>query len=281
MKELEEQLGRRPEPEELDLARAALAAAEDEKLQLRKRLQEAEKRLAGLEEEGGCFHPCLTRAGAGSGAGGMLRAQAPRGTSPPRTAPAAPHCSGVAAGEAGPGPTATEPDPRAGCTRAAAAAAATACAHCPRGVSDPPQYHCSRPPCHAVPKPCRGIVLAPSRGGGPGSFSPEGRWARWASRLAFWGRGVQLGRAFTSLLPSSPLLAIRQRKGLANLQRSKCTLGGFWCHGVGGPWQCHSGGRVPGHGEDRVSPRQRFANAAPVQAAPIHLKVSVPGPVVG
>ncbi|XP_049686786.1 shootin-1-like isoform X2 [Accipiter gentilis] len=51
VKELEEQLGRRPEPEELDLARAALAAAEDEKLQLRKRLQEAEKRLAGLEEE--------------------------------------------------------------------------------------------------------------------------------------------------------------------------------------------------------------------------------------
>lgn len=83
MKELEEQLGRRPEPEELDLARAALAAAEDEKLQLRKRLQEAEKRLAGLEEEGGWFHPFLTRAGAGSGARGMLRAQAPRGTSPP------------------------------------------------------------------------------------------------------------------------------------------------------------------------------------------------------
>uniref|UniRef100_A0A8B9LZV5 Shootin-1 n=1 Tax=Accipiter nisus TaxID=211598 RepID=A0A8B9LZV5_9AVES len=83
VKELEEQLGRRPEPEELDLARAALAAAEDEKLQLRKRLQEAEKRLAGLEEEGGWFHPFLTRAGAGSGAGGMLRARAPRGTSPP------------------------------------------------------------------------------------------------------------------------------------------------------------------------------------------------------
>ncbi|GAB0187881.1 shootin-1-like [Grus japonensis] len=52
VKELEEQLGRRPEPEELDLARAALAEAEDEKLQLRKRLQEAERRLAGLEEEG-------------------------------------------------------------------------------------------------------------------------------------------------------------------------------------------------------------------------------------
>ncbi|XP_069653753.1 shootin-1-like isoform X2 [Haliaeetus albicilla] len=51
VKELEEQLGRQPEPEELDLARAALAVAEDEKLQLRRRLQEAEKRLAGLEEE--------------------------------------------------------------------------------------------------------------------------------------------------------------------------------------------------------------------------------------
>ncbi|PKU46814.1 shootin-1-like [Limosa lapponica baueri] len=52
VKELEEQLGRRPEPEELDMAQAALAAAEDEKLQLRKRLQEAEGRLVKLEEEG-------------------------------------------------------------------------------------------------------------------------------------------------------------------------------------------------------------------------------------
>ncbi|KAM6135704.1 shootin-1-like [Phoenicopterus ruber ruber] len=51
VKELEEQLGRRPEPEELDLAREALAAAEDEKVQLRKRLEEAERRLVGLEEE--------------------------------------------------------------------------------------------------------------------------------------------------------------------------------------------------------------------------------------
>ncbi|KAM9663270.1 shootin-1-like isoform 4-T4 [Morphnus guianensis] len=59
VKELEEQLGRRPEPEELDLARAALAVAEDEKLQLRKRLQEAEKRLAGLEEEVGSLQEKL------------------------------------------------------------------------------------------------------------------------------------------------------------------------------------------------------------------------------
>ncbi|CAN0100805.1 unnamed protein product [Bubo scandiacus] len=51
VKELEEQLGKRPELEELDLARASLAAVEDENLQLRKRLGEAEGRLAGLEEE--------------------------------------------------------------------------------------------------------------------------------------------------------------------------------------------------------------------------------------
>ncbi|XP_055578946.1 shootin-1-like isoform X2 [Falco cherrug] len=51
VKELEEQLSRRPEPEELDVAQAALATAEDEKLQLRLRLQEAERRLLSLEEE--------------------------------------------------------------------------------------------------------------------------------------------------------------------------------------------------------------------------------------
>uniref|UniRef100_A0A8C4V8D5 Shootin-1 n=1 Tax=Falco tinnunculus TaxID=100819 RepID=A0A8C4V8D5_FALTI len=51
VKELEEQLSRRPEPEELDVAQAALAMAEDEKLQLRLRLQEAERRLLSLEEE--------------------------------------------------------------------------------------------------------------------------------------------------------------------------------------------------------------------------------------
>ncbi|KAM6266491.1 shootin-1-like isoform 2-T2 [Spheniscus humboldti] len=61
VKELEEQLERRPEPEELDLARAALAAAEDEKLQLRKRLQEAERRLAGLEEEVGSLQEKLAQ----------------------------------------------------------------------------------------------------------------------------------------------------------------------------------------------------------------------------
>ena len=71
VKELEEQLSRRPEPEELDVAQAALAMAEDEKLQLRLRLQEAERRLLSLEEEGGCCHPCPTQAGACSGATGM------------------------------------------------------------------------------------------------------------------------------------------------------------------------------------------------------------------
>lgn len=70
--ELEEQLGRRPEQEELDLARAALAAAEDEKLELRKRLEETERRLVGLEEEGGCLHPHPVWPG---------WAQAPSGTS--------------------------------------------------------------------------------------------------------------------------------------------------------------------------------------------------------
>ncbi|XP_063192620.1 shootin-1-like isoform X1 [Chroicocephalus ridibundus] len=61
VKELEEQLGRRPEPEELDMAQAALAAAEDEKLELRKRLQEAEGRLAGLKEEVGSLREKLAQ----------------------------------------------------------------------------------------------------------------------------------------------------------------------------------------------------------------------------
>ncbi|XP_075355423.1 shootin-1-like [Mycteria americana] len=47
--------------EQLELARAALAAAEDEKLQLKKRLQEAEGRLAGLEEEVGLLQEKLAR----------------------------------------------------------------------------------------------------------------------------------------------------------------------------------------------------------------------------
>lgn len=119
VKELEEQLGRRPEPEELDMAQAALAAAEDEKLELRKRLQEAEGRLAGLKEEGGWFPPCLTQAGTCSSARGMPMALPAHGwgglrlggAPAPRTAPTAPHCSGVAAGEAGPGSATAEPDP--------------------------------------------------------------------------------------------------------------------------------------------------------------------------
>ncbi|XP_074760233.1 shootin-1-like [Athene noctua] len=61
VKELEEQLAKRPELEELDLARAALAAAEDENLELRKRLGEAEGRLAGLEEEVGSLQKKLAR----------------------------------------------------------------------------------------------------------------------------------------------------------------------------------------------------------------------------
>lgn len=88
-----------------------------------------------------------------------------------------------------------------------------------------------------------------------GSLSLEGRWARRVSRLAFWGRGVQLGRAFTSLLSSSPLLAIRQRKGLANLQRSKCTLGGLlepWGGGGGSP------GSATGMGESLGTGRMGF-----------------------
>ncbi|XP_065518853.1 shootin-1-like isoform X3 [Lathamus discolor] len=52
VQELEEELGKRPGPEELDEARAALAAAEEEKLQLRTQLQEAEQRLRELQEEG-------------------------------------------------------------------------------------------------------------------------------------------------------------------------------------------------------------------------------------
>ncbi|XP_009882397.1 PREDICTED: shootin-1-like [Charadrius vociferus] len=61
VKELEEQLGRRPELEELDMAQAALAAAEDEKLQLMKQLQEAEGRLVGLEEEVGSLREKLAQ----------------------------------------------------------------------------------------------------------------------------------------------------------------------------------------------------------------------------
>ncbi|XP_040411921.1 shootin-1-like [Cygnus olor] len=49
VKELEEQLGARPRQEELDLARAALAAAEDGRQELRAQLQEARGRLAELE----------------------------------------------------------------------------------------------------------------------------------------------------------------------------------------------------------------------------------------
>uniref|UniRef100_A0A8B9C3I7 Shootin-1 n=2 Tax=Anser brachyrhynchus TaxID=132585 RepID=A0A8B9C3I7_9AVES len=49
VKELEEQLGTRPRQEELELARAALAAAEEGRQELRAQLQEARGRLAELE----------------------------------------------------------------------------------------------------------------------------------------------------------------------------------------------------------------------------------------
>ncbi|KAM6360983.1 shootin-1-like [Alca torda] len=78
VKELEEQLGRRPEPEKLDMAQAALAAAEDEKLELRKRLQEVEGQLAGLEEEVGSLREKLAQ--------GLL----PQSQTPETVAPAPP-----------------------------------------------------------------------------------------------------------------------------------------------------------------------------------------------
>uniref|UniRef100_A0A672UIF9 Shootin-1-like n=2 Tax=Strigops habroptila TaxID=2489341 RepID=A0A672UIF9_STRHB len=61
VQELEEQLGKRPEPEELDEARAALAVAEEEKLRLRTRLQEAEQRLRELQEEVGLLQEKLAQ----------------------------------------------------------------------------------------------------------------------------------------------------------------------------------------------------------------------------
>ncbi|XP_014822237.1 PREDICTED: shootin-1-like [Calidris pugnax] len=61
VKELEEQLGRRPEPEELDEAQAALAKAEAENGQLTKQLQEAEGRLVELEKEVGSLKEKLAR----------------------------------------------------------------------------------------------------------------------------------------------------------------------------------------------------------------------------
>ncbi|XP_065518844.1 shootin-1-like isoform X2 [Lathamus discolor] len=61
VQELEEELGKRPGPEELDEARAALAAAEEEKLQLRTQLQEAEQRLRELQEEVGLLQEKLAQ----------------------------------------------------------------------------------------------------------------------------------------------------------------------------------------------------------------------------
>lgn len=92
----------RPEPEELNLAQAALAAAEAEKLQLKKQLQETEKRLVGLEEEGG--HLGTSPAWAEPRGRGGLEAPEP-------PAPTMPYCSGTAPGEAAPEPILAESDP--------------------------------------------------------------------------------------------------------------------------------------------------------------------------
>ncbi|XP_074004199.1 shootin-1-like isoform X2 [Numenius arquata] len=83
VKELEEQLGRRPEPEELDMAQAALAAVEDEKLQLTKRLQEAEGRLAELKKEVGSLREKLAH-------GPSLQSHPPEPVAPAPPAPPPP-----------------------------------------------------------------------------------------------------------------------------------------------------------------------------------------------
>ncbi|XP_027765872.1 shootin-1-like [Empidonax traillii] len=61
VEELQEQLRMRPEPEELDRAREALAEVEEQKLELRRRLEEAEGRLVGLEEEVGFLREKLAQ----------------------------------------------------------------------------------------------------------------------------------------------------------------------------------------------------------------------------
>ncbi|KAM6269874.1 shootin-1-like [Porphyrio hochstetteri] len=88
VKELEEQLGKRPEPEELELAQAALARAEDEKLQLKKQLQEAEQRLVGLEEEVGMLQKKLAQDTLPESQTPELAAPAPPPPPPPLPPPA-------------------------------------------------------------------------------------------------------------------------------------------------------------------------------------------------
>ncbi|XP_062489758.1 shootin-1-like [Pezoporus occidentalis] len=83
VQELEEELGKRPGPEELDEARAALAAAEEEKLQLRMRLQEAEQRLRELQEEVGLLQEKLAQ-------DPLVQSQAPAMAAPPPPPPPLP-----------------------------------------------------------------------------------------------------------------------------------------------------------------------------------------------
>ncbi|XP_061207960.1 shootin-1-like [Neopsephotus bourkii] len=83
VQELQEELGKRPGPEELDEARAALAAAEEEKLQLRMRLQEAEQRLQELQGEVGLLQEKLAQ-------DPLLQSQAPTVPAPPPPPPPLP-----------------------------------------------------------------------------------------------------------------------------------------------------------------------------------------------
>ncbi|KAM9027463.1 shootin-1-like isoform 2-T2 [Ara ararauna] len=83
VQELEEELGKRPGPEELDEARAALAVAEEEKLRLRTQLQEAEQRLRELQEEVGLLQEKLAQ-------DPLLQSRAPDVAAPPSPPPPPP-----------------------------------------------------------------------------------------------------------------------------------------------------------------------------------------------
>ncbi|XP_050177149.1 shootin-1-like [Myiozetetes cayanensis] len=83
VEELQEQLRMRPEQEELDRAREALAEAEEQKLELRRRLEEAEGRLAGLEEEAGSLREKLAQ-------DPLLQTRAPEPPPPPPLPPPGP-----------------------------------------------------------------------------------------------------------------------------------------------------------------------------------------------
>ncbi|KAM4674089.1 shootin-1-like isoform 2-T5 [Amazona ochrocephala] len=83
VQELEEELGKRPGQEELNEARAALAAAEEEKLRLRTQLQEAEQRLRELQEEVGLLQEKLAQ-------DPLRQSQAPEVAAPPPPPPPPP-----------------------------------------------------------------------------------------------------------------------------------------------------------------------------------------------